>query len=322
MANLEEDIEVKAKLDDTNLMVSKIVSEYLNKIEQSGEPYVISDMIKGKFEVEKIDSNELSSVMLDEKNGEQNYEAVANLPKTKVINDKKVDIDEAIKLHSSVLESSNLQNYELNQVITNSQIKAGQNQSHIINGMTLDDEIKAYKQAHPEEFKPEPEIVIEKNGDEEEKEMANKSDLKGVRFNEFGEIIREPENLTSEENLQDIPTFVPPQNSIANSNAINEQELFQNEHISKNSKSQFVSGKYLEDEIKAFKQTHPEEFEPEPEIVIEKSSNEEEKEMEQTQTNNKKTLLDKTNEPDMTVGSYVKEGIKEDINDLKERIKG
>ena len=88
---------------------------------------------------------------------------------------------------------------------------------HIVSGASLEDEIKAIKEANPDLFQKEPEIVIEKF-DEELPENKNENSNENVgetAINEFGEIVR-PQNSGTFANSnsglnENIPVFTPPE---------------------------------------------------------------------------------------------------------------
>ena len=116
---------------------------------------------------------------------------------------------------------------------------------HIVSGASLEDEIKAIKEANPDLFQKEPDIVIEKFDEElPENKNENSNENAGETFiNEFGEIVR-PQNGGTSATLnsglnENIPVFIPPERK---------EDL---EHqVDKSDEPDITVGSYIRDNIK------------------------------------------------------------------------
>ena len=116
---------------------------------------------------------------------------------------------------------------------------------HIVSGASLEDEIKAIKEANPDLFQKEPDIVIEKFDEElPENKNENSNENAGETFiNEFGEIVR-PQNGGTSANSnsglnENIPVFTPPEKN---------EDL---EHqVDKSDEPDITVGSYIKDNIK------------------------------------------------------------------------
>ena len=116
---------------------------------------------------------------------------------------------------------------------------------HIVSGASLEDEIKAIKEANPDLFQKEPDIVIEKFDEElPENKNENSNEFVGeTTFNEFGEIVR-PQNGGTSATLnsglnENIPVFTPPEKN---------EDL---EHqVDKSDEPDITVGSYIKDNIK------------------------------------------------------------------------